>query len=301
MISPVRRLTMLCDGAAPSVVLTLSLHAFCPIAAASAVDPDGGSQLLPESDTSLVLAPSLALSTNEPVPDTDSQGEPHSPALFRYLLHQSTPAMADAPASFPSSASTSLHDSKGQTPPSWTLRLTKARLYRLDARQSAPLAPNADRENDSSAEARVQNTHLRISGFGDEFGIEDLANLPTGDRSFESVPPFQLINNPTLSLRAPVVDLYQSPRPTDHGLTPLTPGTSIWKLPLSDTLSLDGRGWHRQIDQDISVLVVGAEAKVGLSERVDLRMGYELLRSESDSVGLTTEGEGVYAQFRFRF
>lgn len=88
----------------------------------------------------------------------------------------------------------------------------------------------------------------------------------------------------------------------DPGLTPLTAGTSIWNLPLGDGVSLDGRGWRREIDDDERVFVVGAEAKVGLTYFLDLRMGYEVLRTQSSSIGIDSAGDdGIYAQFRFRF
>lgn len=310
MIRPMRRMSMVRGSPAPSAVLMLSLCTHCPPTAASVADPDDVIPTQTQASPSFVLVP--AISDHKPGPlGQVVKWDSHTPALFEFLLPQSTAPSRGLPPPPRSEQSSDLLGSKSQPSSPWTLRLTKARLFRLDARQSAPLAFNADQESEKSAgyadpsveHALPLDTHQSFAGMDDEFGIEDLANFPTADRPFEPSPSFHILNNPPLTLNAPSVRVLQAPRLNDHGLTPLTPGTSIWKLPLSDTLSLDGRGWQRQIDQNVSVLIVGAEAKVGLSDRVDLRMGYELLRSASDSLGLSSEGEGegVYAQFRFRF
>jgi hypothetical protein len=309
MIRPVRTVAMVCGSAVPAAVIAVSLCSQSVQAGASTLDPDGANQPLQEP---LALWASPASATDTDV-DPDANGDGLGPAMFDFHLPASAPASGHAAAPMKTSASPSSADVLQLAPTTWNLRLTKARLFRLDARQNAPLPPQADQDSEvfniadfaqlADFPAHHQEVPSRFFALDNDFGMDDLARLPAREQPTEPGASFRLMNNPPLTLRAPMVQVYQSPRQSDHGLTPLTPGTSIWKLPLSDTLSLDGRGWQRQIDQDISVLVVGAEARVGLSERVDLRMGYELLRSASDSLSLSSEGEGegVYAQFRFRF
>ncbi len=97
-------------------------------------------------------------------------------------------------------------------------------------------------------------------------------------------------------------------RPTSVNLleasSPLSAGFSVFKVPVSDRFWLAGRGWQRELTPGIKAVVFGAEAKVGLSNRVDLRMGYELLGTNPEQFGLTTSNhseDSLYAQFRFRF
>ena len=88
------------------------------------------------------------------------------------------------------------------------------------------------------------------------------------------------------------------------GSAPLTSGFAMFKVPMGERFWLAGKGWQRELTPGIKAVVFGAEAKVGLSNRVDLRMGYELLGTNPEQFGLTTSNhskDSLYAQFRFRF
>ncbi len=91
---------------------------------------------------------------------------------------------------------------------------------------------------------------------------------------------------------------------TIDGSAPLTQSFSFAKIPLTDGVWVGGRGWQRELEPGIRSIVLGAEARLDLSNRVDLRLGYELLGTQPGQFGLGSDNsseDSLYAQFRFRF
>ncbi len=83
---------------------------------------------------------------------------------------------------------------------------------------------------------------------------------------------------------------------------PLTTGFSMGDVPVYKRFSFGGRGWQRELDPGFRATVFGAEAKLGLTRRVDLRLGLELLQTDPHASGIpSTSDDSLYAQFRFRF
>ncbi len=161
------------------------------------------------------------------------------------------------------------------------------------ARFQVPETARSSDEMAGSAAAPIRPADIDdLSAPAAELLIDDVATgLPLGttDAEFLAAPAGFA---PTQRVLAP------------DGSAPLTAGFAMFKVPVGERFWLAGKGWQRELTPGIKAVVFGAEAKVGLSNRVDLRMGYELMGTNPEQFGLTTSNhseDSLYAQFRFRF
>lgn len=122
------------------------------------------------------------------------------------------------------------------------------------------------------------------------FELEPLAQTPV---RFDLLPAHEFTS--------PIVS-GPSPTGVPDISAPLTTGFSMVDVPIHQRLSFGGRGWQRELDPGFRATIFGAEAKLGLTRRVDFRMGVELLQTDPRTPGLpSARDDSLYAQFRFRF